>query len=70
VTDADGDRLVFSILFNNYLSDAPTDLQDKIAVVLATFSEHSTASTLRSAVPLLAPAVGPASEWRKDRAGG
>lgn len=69
VTDADGDRLVFSILFNNYLSDAPTDLQDKIAVVLATFSQHSTASTLRSAVPLLAPAVGPASEWRKDRAG-
>jgi D-alanyl-D-alanine carboxypeptidase/D-alanyl-D-alanine-endopeptidase (penicillin-binding protein 4) len=66
VTDADGERLVFSIIFNNYLSGAPTDLQDKIAIVLATFSRHPTAATLRSAVPSVPRASGPDLEWRKD----
>ncbi|MBO0869837.1 MAG: D-alanyl-D-alanine carboxypeptidase/D-alanyl-D-alanine-endopeptidase [Micromonosporaceae bacterium] len=64
VTDADGQRLVFSILFNNYLSGAPTDLQDKIAIVLATFSQHPTA-----AAPMVVPTVpvptGPDLEWTK-----
>jgi D-alanyl-D-alanine carboxypeptidase/D-alanyl-D-alanine-endopeptidase (penicillin-binding protein 4) len=66
VTDADGERLVFSILFNNYLSGAPTDLQDKIAVVLATFSRHPAAANLRSAVPSVPATNGPDLEWRKD----
>jgi CheY-like chemotaxis protein len=66
VTDADGERLVFSIIFNNYLSGAPTDLQDKIAILLATFSRHPTAATLRSAVPSVPVASGSDLGWRKD----
>jgi D-alanyl-D-alanine carboxypeptidase/D-alanyl-D-alanine-endopeptidase (penicillin-binding protein 4) len=66
VTDADGERLVFSIIFNNYLSGAPTDLQDKIAIVLATFSRHPAAATLRSSVPSVPRATGPDLEWSKD----
>jgi serine-type D-Ala-D-Ala carboxypeptidase/endopeptidase (penicillin-binding protein 4) len=65
VTDADGERLVFSIIFNNYLSGAPTDLQDKIAVVLARFSRQPAAAALRSAVPSVPPASGPDLEWTK-----
>ncbi|NUR84763.1 MAG: D-alanyl-D-alanine carboxypeptidase/D-alanyl-D-alanine-endopeptidase [Nonomuraea sp.] len=55
VTDADGEPLVFSIMLNQYLSGAPTDLQDKIAVRLANYSStkavDATASTLRSSTP-------------------
>jgi D-alanyl-D-alanine carboxypeptidase/D-alanyl-D-alanine-endopeptidase (penicillin-binding protein 4) len=41
VTDADGERLVFSIMENNYLSGAPKDLEDAIAIDLAEFSRNS-----------------------------
>jgi D-alanyl-D-alanine carboxypeptidase/D-alanyl-D-alanine-endopeptidase (penicillin-binding protein 4) len=37
-TDADGERLVFSVMENNYLSAAPKDLEDAVAVELAGFS--------------------------------
>lgn len=64
VTDADGERLVFSIIFNNYLSGAPTDLQDKIAIVLATFTQHAALAPL--VVPSVPAPTGPDLEWRKD----
>jgi PBP4 family serine-type D-alanyl-D-alanine carboxypeptidase len=35
VKDPDGERLIFSIVFNDYKGGAPTDLQDKIAIRLA-----------------------------------
>lgn len=38
VTSADGERLIFSIVFNNHLSGKPSDLEDRIAVRLAQFS--------------------------------
>jgi D-alanyl-D-alanine carboxypeptidase/D-alanyl-D-alanine-endopeptidase (penicillin-binding protein 4) len=41
VTDADGERLVFSIMENNYLSGAPKDLEDAIAIDLAEFSRQT-----------------------------
>ncbi|MGH3727402.1 MAG: D-alanyl-D-alanine carboxypeptidase/D-alanyl-D-alanine endopeptidase [Micromonosporaceae bacterium] len=45
VTSADGERLIFSIVFNQYLSGKPSDLEDRIAVRLAQFSRSETAST-------------------------
>jgi len=39
VTDADGDRLVFSIMLNNQLSFVK-DIEDAIAVTLASYSEE------------------------------
>jgi D-alanyl-D-alanine carboxypeptidase/D-alanyl-D-alanine-endopeptidase (penicillin-binding protein 4) len=66
VTDADGEPLVFSIIFNNYLSGAPTDLQDAIAIVLATFSRDPAAAAQRLAVPSVPRPSGPDLEWRKD----
>jgi serine-type D-Ala-D-Ala carboxypeptidase/endopeptidase (penicillin-binding protein 4) len=41
VTAADGRRLVFSVVFNDFLSDTPQDLEDAIAVRLA---EHNGAA--------------------------
>ncbi|WP_214323369.1 D-alanyl-D-alanine carboxypeptidase/D-alanyl-D-alanine endopeptidase [Nonomuraea sediminis] len=38
VTDADGEPLIFSIMLNQYLSSAPKDIEDKIAIRLANFS--------------------------------
>lgn len=38
VTAADGRRLVFSVMFNDHLSEAPQDLEDAIAIRLA---EHT-----------------------------
>jgi serine-type D-Ala-D-Ala carboxypeptidase/endopeptidase (penicillin-binding protein 4) len=40
VTDADGERLVFSVMENNYLSAAPKDLEDAVAIDLAEFSRN------------------------------
>jgi len=49
VTDADGERLVFSIMENNYLSGAPKDLEDAIAIDLAEFSRTSGVPASRAA---------------------
>ncbi|MDF5753386.1 hypothetical protein [Spongiactinospora sp. TRM90649] len=38
MTSADGEPRVFSVLLNQYLSGAPKDLEDAIAVRLAMFS--------------------------------
>jgi serine-type D-Ala-D-Ala carboxypeptidase/endopeptidase (penicillin-binding protein 4) len=38
VTAAHGRRLVFSVLFNDFLSDSPNDLEDAIAVRLAEYT--------------------------------
>ncbi|WP_053205797.1 D-alanyl-D-alanine carboxypeptidase/D-alanyl-D-alanine endopeptidase [Jiangella muralis] len=43
VDDADGRRLVFSIVFNDHLSSKPSDLEDRIAVRLALHSETEAA---------------------------
>ena len=54
VTSAEGEPLVFSILLNQYLSGAPTDIQDKIAVRLAQFTRSAPVDTVS---PLRAPAA-------------
>ncbi|MFI6906294.1 D-alanyl-D-alanine carboxypeptidase/D-alanyl-D-alanine-endopeptidase [Nonomuraea sp. NPDC050394] len=53
VTSADGEPLVFSIMLNQYLSGAPKDIEDKIAIRLAQFSRTSpaTSAELRSSAP-------------------
>ncbi|WP_084516437.1 D-alanyl-D-alanine carboxypeptidase/D-alanyl-D-alanine endopeptidase [Microtetraspora niveoalba] len=53
VTSAEGEPLVFSIMTNGYLSGAPRDLEDRIAVRLAQFTrsapvDAAAASTLRA----------------------
>lgn len=44
VTDADGERLIFSIVFNDHLSGKPSDLEDRIAVRLANYSQDGAAA--------------------------
>ncbi len=44
VTDADGDRLIFSIVFNDHLSGKPSDLEDRIAVRLSIYSQDGAAA--------------------------
>ncbi len=44
VTDADGERLIFSIVFNDHLSGKPSDLEDRIAVRLALYSQDGAAA--------------------------
>ena len=48
VTSADGERLVFSIVFNNFISAKPSDLEDRIAIRLAQFSRSGTVDEKRS----------------------
>ncbi|WP_051426212.1 D-alanyl-D-alanine carboxypeptidase/D-alanyl-D-alanine endopeptidase [Jiangella gansuensis] len=48
VDDADGRRLIFSIMFNDYLSGKPSDLEDRIAVRLAQHTQEA-AATARTA---------------------
>ncbi len=59
VTSADGEPLVFSILTNDYLSGAPRDLEDRIAVRLAQFTRSApvdaAAGTLRAETPAETP---------------
>ncbi len=51
VTSADGERLIFSVVFNNHLSGKPSDLEDRIAVRLAQFSRSETVSAQESYRP-------------------
>lgn len=39
VTSADGHRLIFAVLINNYVGPPPTSVEDAIAVALAEFSQ-------------------------------
>jgi D-alanyl-D-alanine carboxypeptidase/D-alanyl-D-alanine-endopeptidase (penicillin-binding protein 4) len=55
VTDADGRPLVFAILLNNHLAGSVRDVEDRIAVALASFT-RTPAAAARSAVPTV-PAV-------------
>lgn len=53
VTAADGERLVFSVVFNNFLGGGPRDLEDAIAVRLADYqgpadTSHPAESTPKS----------------------
>lgn len=48
VKDPSGQRLIFSIVFNGYQGGAPTDLQDKIAVRLASGSSGAAVNSVRS----------------------
>jgi serine-type D-Ala-D-Ala carboxypeptidase/endopeptidase (penicillin-binding protein 4) len=57
VTDADGQPLVFSIMENDYLSGAPKDLEDAIAVELAGFSGTRVGAAPHPAPPRAAAAV-------------
>lgn len=49
VTDPSGQRLIFSIVFNDYKGGAPTDLQDKIAIRLASGSNSVAVNSARTA---------------------
>lgn len=51
VDDADGRRLVFSIVLNDYLSGKPSDLEDRIAVRLAAHTEEAAARATTADVP-------------------
>ncbi|AYY14062.1 D-alanyl-D-alanine carboxypeptidase/D-alanyl-D-alanine-endopeptidase [Actinobacteria bacterium YIM 96077] len=51
VTTADDQELVFSIIFNNYLSGKPSDLEDRIAVRLAEHGGEGETSTGTFSVP-------------------
>ncbi len=42
VTSADGERMIFSVMLNNYLTPAPKDIEDAIAVTLAEFTRAAT----------------------------
>lgn len=59
VTDADGRDLVFSIMFNNHLLDLK-DVEDQIAVTLASYSEDDEGSV---APMLIDPSTEPAPEF-------
>ncbi|SCL34783.1 D-alanyl-D-alanine carboxypeptidase / D-alanyl-D-alanine-endopeptidase (penicillin-binding protein 4) [Micromonospora pallida] len=50
VTDADGRQLVFSIVLNNYLASSVKNLEDQIAVALASYTGKSV-TTARTAPP-------------------
>lgn len=59
VTDADGDKLVFSVMENNYLGYVK-DIEDSIAVTLANFSKNGSTPAAQMKVQnhaLLAPAA-------------
>ncbi|MEV6106514.1 D-alanyl-D-alanine carboxypeptidase/D-alanyl-D-alanine-endopeptidase [Streptomyces sp. NPDC051940] len=45
VTDADGRELVFTIQLNNYLASSVKDIEDKVAVALASYSSGMAATT-------------------------
>ncbi|MGH3381774.1 MAG: D-alanyl-D-alanine carboxypeptidase/D-alanyl-D-alanine endopeptidase [Actinoallomurus sp.] len=49
VKDPTGQRLIFSIVFNGYQGGAPTDLQDKIAVRLASGAGSAAVNSVTSA---------------------
>ena len=49
VTNADGRRLVFSMISNNYLGNDPKDLEDAVGVTLASWSEQD--ATVRGVDP-------------------
>lgn len=51
VDDADGRRLVFSVVFNDYLSGKPSDLEDRVAVRLAAHTEDAAARVTSADVP-------------------
>lgn len=57
VTDADGHRLVFSIIFNDYLSGKPADLEDRIGVRLATHTDDPDAAATEQATVIQPPPV-------------
>lgn len=46
VTDADGRELVFSIMINNHLADTVKDIEDEIAIALASFSAEEAAAPM------------------------
>ena len=45
VTDADGRLLVFSIVLNNYLASSVKNLEDQIAIALASYTGRTTTAT-------------------------
>ena len=51
VTAANGRELVFSLLFNDFVSDSPTDLEDAVAVRLARYNGEKDESRGVPAVP-------------------
>lgn len=65
VDDADGRRLVFSVVFNDYLSGKPSDLEDAIAVRLASEGADSAARVDPADVPAADLPDGVECSWVK-----
>lgn len=59
VNDADGNRLIFSIMLNNHLSDVK-DVEDRIAVTLASYHRNGSSTLARQ--PTQAPVQN--TDWR------
>ncbi len=61
VTDADGHELVFSILLNNYLASSVKNIEDRIAIALASFTRNPGVSA-RMAPPAVPEVAGPPAD--------
>ena len=61
VTAASGEPLVFSVVFNNYLSSSPKDIEDAIAIRLATYRGDidQPSASVSSLPPLVLPVDDP-----------
>jgi serine-type D-Ala-D-Ala carboxypeptidase/endopeptidase (penicillin-binding protein 4) len=57
VTDADGQRLIFSVVQNNYVNFSAKSLEDQVAIRVA---EYGTGAAVRTGVPKVATARVPA----------
>ncbi|MEU6858236.1 D-alanyl-D-alanine carboxypeptidase/D-alanyl-D-alanine-endopeptidase [Glycomyces sp. NPDC046736] len=66
VTDADGREYVFSILFNDFLTDNIKGVEDQIAVAIAAHSEDSTESEIATFMTEAEEAAEPAAELPAD----
>ncbi|MEU7002023.1 D-alanyl-D-alanine carboxypeptidase/D-alanyl-D-alanine-endopeptidase [Nonomuraea sp. NPDC046570] len=67
VTSADGEPLVFSIVLNQFLAGSAKDIEDKIAIRLATFSRTAadSPSQLRAEVPAQTANADLECSWQK-----
>ncbi|WP_419997556.1 D-alanyl-D-alanine carboxypeptidase/D-alanyl-D-alanine-endopeptidase [Streptomyces boninensis] len=68
VTAADGRKLIFSVVLNNYLASSVKDIEDKIAVVLASYRKGADTIKEPSLTRKAAPPADLECSWQKPRA--
>jgi D-alanyl-D-alanine carboxypeptidase/D-alanyl-D-alanine-endopeptidase (penicillin-binding protein 4) len=66
VTDADGRELVFSIMFNDYLTSSVKGIEDQIAVALASYDADATESEIAAFAAEAEEIAEPAAELPAD----